>query len=67
MITHKIHTFLNWSVHLQNTAVFLQESVINSTEFPNHIEMKHSYTEDILSQAKYSKFLLLYLNQLLKF
>lgn len=56
MTHHKIHTFLNWSVHVQNTTVFLQENIINSTELPNHIATKHSYTEDILSQAKHSKF-----------
>lgn len=33
-----------------------KKNIINSTELPNHIEMKHSYTEDILSQAKHSKF-----------
>lgn len=52
MIPYKIQAFLNWTVHVQNTIVFLQESVINSAELPNHTEVKHSYTEDILSQVK---------------
>ena len=52
MIPYKIQAFLNWALHVQNTTVFLKESVINSTELPNHTEVKHSYTEDILSQAK---------------